>query len=245
MRGGRPDVRHALLSEGQVSHRRGSCFRQTSLGPSTNGSPAATYIAARACRFASRFTLVCLGTSLSACASRAPEAVPVVAIARDDAAVLLDKPASSESHSDKPKRFLLEWETDDRAARERAKRQGLPLLLVLGADWSGASLEMRRVVFSDPRLLFRPTPIVACWLDMTNEDDPNVELLAARYAVRAVPTIIVFDADGHEIARTSGYASVDEVLAALRKAEQGHRDSLSVFEQPGYDAQPPRNHAPH
>lgn len=157
--------------------------------------------------------VVCLG----ACASRPPEQ-PVVTIAGAPEETAVSSAAPPPESTDKPRPRLLQWETDEAAARARARREHLPMLVFLGAAWSGGSLQMQREVLSDPRLLFQPSPIVALSIDCTNEDDPNVELLAARYDVKGVPTTIVFDAEGHEVARFDVAVPLDDVLGAIRKA---------------------------
>lgn len=91
------------------------------------------------------------------------------------------------------------------------------MLVHLSASWSAASIAMAREVWSDPRILLSSTPLVALRLDLTDET-PDAELWAQRYGTRTVPTTIVLDAEGREVARLEGACSVDEVLAAIRRA---------------------------
>jgi thiol:disulfide interchange protein len=109
------------------------------------------------------------------------------------------------------------WETDEPRARARAAREGVPLLVHLSAAWSAASLMMDREVWSDPRILSQRTPIVPLRIDLTAET-PDNELWASRYGLRAMPSTIVFDAEGREAARMEGRCTVDEVLAAIHRA---------------------------
>lgn len=74
---------------------------------------------------------------------------------------------------------------------------------------------MDRNVWSDPRILFHPVALVPLRIDVT--EGPNAELWAEEFGVQAVPTTIVFDADGREAARLTGMRSIDDVLAALRQ----------------------------
>lgn len=104
-----------------------------------------------------------------------------------------------------------------RDARMRAKKEQLPLVVYVRADWSAGALEMDRNVWSDPRILMGPHAVVSLRIDVTNEADG--ELLAEEFRVQAVPTTIFFDADGHELARFDGVRSLAEVLDALRRIE--------------------------
>lgn len=107
------------------------------------------------------------------------------------------------------------WQTDARDARLRVRRDHLPLIVYVRADWSAGALTMDREVWSDPRILFQPLAVVSLRLDVT--EGPDAELWADEFRVRAVPTTIFFDSDGREAARLEGVRSVDEVLSALRQ----------------------------
>ncbi|MDI1443893.1 thioredoxin family protein [Polyangium sp. 6x1] len=162
------------------------------------------------------FVLVA-GACLVACAARAPEPEPVVAIAGDGPAVIAAGGSEPSGATSSPRQRPWVWETDEPRARARAAREGVPLVVYLSADWSGASIAMAREVWSDPRILLQSTPLVALRIDLT-EETPDAELRAARYGATAVPMTVVLDAEGHEAARLSGQCTVEEVLAAIRKA---------------------------
>lgn len=50
-------------------------------------------------------------------------------------------------------------------------------------------------------------------------DDPANEALAERYAVRGLPTVVVLDGRGDEVARFVGVQSLDTILDAIDLAE--------------------------
>jgi thiol:disulfide interchange protein len=78
---------------------------------------------------------------------------------------------------------------------------------------------MDRAVWPDARVARAASRFVALRLDLTDAEG-DAEGYAQRYDVPGVPTTIVIDADGHVVDRVVGSASVDRVLAALRKAEE-------------------------
>ncbi len=96
-------------------------------------------------------------------------------------------------------------------------RDKLPMLVYVRADWSAASLEMDRVVWSDPRILFQSHPVVPLRADVT--DGPDAELMAAEFHVNAVPSVILLDENARELVRLEGPRSVEEVLTAMRAVE--------------------------
>ncbi|WP_170319521.1 thioredoxin family protein [Polyangium spumosum] len=159
-----------------------------------------------------------LAACLVACGARPPEAPPVVAIP-GDAPAPVAAAAPRDDPKPPPRIRPWVWETDEPRARARASREGLPLLVHLSADWSAASLMMAREVWSDPRILLQRTPLVALRIDLTDGSaSPDAELWAERYGARVVPTTIVFDAEGREVARIDGACTVEDVLAAIGRA---------------------------
>lgn len=109
-----------------------------------------------------------------------------------------------------------------RDARTRAKKEQIPLVVYLRADWSAAALEMDRNVWSDPRILLGPHAVVPVRIDVT--DGPDAELWAEEFRVQALPATIFFDADGRELMRFEGARSTEEVLGALRRIEKETSD---------------------
>ncbi|UQA57998.1 thioredoxin family protein [Polyangium aurulentum] len=154
------------------------------------------------------------------CASGASSLPPAPVVAIADDREPRSRPANDGdaiAHRGKPARSTFAWETDERRARARARREGALLVVYLSAAWSAGSLAMEREVWSDPRILRHTAPLVALRIDLT-DDGPDAELWVDRYGARAVPTTLVLDAAGREAARLEGQVSADEVLRALEKA---------------------------
>jgi thiol:disulfide interchange protein len=82
------------------------------------------------------------------------------------------------------------------------------------ADWCPGCrwFESNTLVRADVRGVMesRYTPIK---VDLTGQDSPN-QFLARQYKIAAIPTLIRYEADGREIARTHALAP-DELLAWL------------------------------
>jgi hypothetical protein len=105
------------------------------------------------------------------------------------------------------------WEADERDARERARRRGLPRIIYIRADWSATALEMERKAWSDPRVADAARRFVALKLDVSSAEGD-----AERYGVERIPSTLVLDADGRTIAVLGGAAPADALLAAMRRA---------------------------
>jgi thiol:disulfide interchange protein len=160
------------------------------------------------------------------CASGASSLTPAPVVTIADDREPRSRPAQTEDEvapRGKPARSMLAWETDERRARERARRESARMIVYLSAAWSAGSLAMEREVWSDPRISSHAAPLVGLRIDLT-DDGPDAELWAERYGARAVPTTLVLDTAGREAARLEGPVSADEVLRALDKAAEAADD---------------------
>jgi thiol:disulfide interchange protein len=171
-----------------------------------------------------RFVLTTFGSfGIISCASPPSHPVPIVEVPiASVSATSLSPETPLEPTAKRPSGRMWTWETDVFAARTRAKRDHVPLVVYVRADWSAASLEMDRNVWSDPRILFHPRAVVPLRIDVT--DGPDAELWAQEFAVRAIPAAIFFDAEGRETKRFEGVTSVDDVIGALRQIEEETTD---------------------
>jgi thiol:disulfide interchange protein len=103
-----------------------------------------------------------------------------------------------------------EW--NDAVRRSQATRK--PALVLFTADWCPGCrwFESNTLVRGDVRGVMesRYTPIK---VDLTSQDSPN-QFLAQQYKIEAIPTLIRYDANGREVARTHALGP-DELMAWL------------------------------
>lgn len=111
------------------------------------------------------------------------------------------------------------WETSEREARERARRNGLPLLVYARAAWSADSLEMERKAWVDARVVAAARGFVALRLDVTTTEG-DAELHAQRYGLTAVPMTLLFDARGRKVAARAGWVEPVALATDLAEASQ-------------------------
>jgi thiol:disulfide interchange protein DsbD len=104
--------------------------------------------------------------------------------------------------------------TSERDARDRARRQNLPLLVYVRADWAAACLEMERGAWIDPRVVAASRRFVALRLDVS-EAEGDAELYAQRYGVNGIPEILVVDPAGRTVARSAGAPAADALVSLL------------------------------
>jgi thiol:disulfide interchange protein len=112
----------------------------------------------------------------------------------------------------------LAWEHDEPEARERARRQHLPLLVYLRAEWSVASLELERGIWSDPAVRRAARRFVAVKIDVSDAE-ADAEFWARRYGARGVPTTVLVDGEGRTAATLHGAFTAEELLRALEQVD--------------------------
>lgn len=109
----------------------------------------------------------------------------------------------------------LTWIASEPAAVAQSKAERRPMLVNVGAEWCGACSQMARETFQDPRVQRRAGRFVALRIDATNEDDPQLNDVLAKYEVLGVPTLILFDSKGHEQRRFTDFIPADKLLAEI------------------------------
>lgn len=103
--------------------------------------------------------------------------------------------------------------TADLSALARQHHQ--PVLVDFGATWCAACEELLRHTFSDPAVRQEARRFVSVRVDAT-ESTPALDALQARYQVRGLPTVLLLDASGREVARVSEFVPAPRMLQLMR-----------------------------
>ena len=118
----------------------------------------------------------------------------------------------------------IEWiEGDVGDAFAAAKTAHKPILLYWGAVWCPPCQQLNSTVFTRPDFIAKSRLFVAVHLD---GDDAGAQKLGEEFRVSGYPTLVVLDADRHEMMRIAGgmdlsrYAIVlDTALADLQPVD--------------------------
>jgi thiol:disulfide interchange protein DsbD len=116
----------------------------------------------------------------------------------------------------------VQWQTNLAHAQQTAQRERRPMLIDFGASWCRACEELAQQTL--------PAPQVACALSELRyvsvklyeheQGDEHFETLQRQWNVRSLPTVIVLDADGREVARVNEFIPPDRMAAILRRVER-------------------------
>lgn len=96
------------------------------------------------------------------------------------------------------------WNRDWESGVAQSKSTGKPAVVLFTADWCGPCKQLKSETLADGKvqatLASGFTPVV---VDLTDRGGPN-DLVARDFAVRGIPTVILFDRNGREVKRTHG-----------------------------------------
>jgi len=106
------------------------------------------------------------------------------------------------------------WEPIERWAAHRHDG-ARPVLLEFGAEWCIPCREMESTTYVHPEVVREADRFRMVKADIT-ETSATTSALTDAYAVKGVPTVILFDPRGGESQRMVGYVGPDQMLAAMR-----------------------------
>jgi protein disulfide-isomerase len=105
------------------------------------------------------------------------------------------------------------WLTDLPKAQEKAKAEKKMVLVdFTGSDWCPPCKALHKNILSSPEFLsYAKDNLVLVEIDFPNSKPQSDELkkankeLAKKHAIKAYPTVIVFDSNGKEVLKDVGY----------------------------------------
>jgi len=119
-------------------------------------------------------------------------------------------------------------DADVDAAFARARAEAKPVFLYWGAKWCPPCNQLAATLFNRQDFIARSRSFVPVYVD---GDKPGAQKLGARFAVRAYPTLVLFDASGRELTRLPGEVDAQQYNELLTLGMGARRPAGAVLAQ--------------
>ncbi len=107
------------------------------------------------------------------------------------------------------------WRTDLEAGLKEAADAKKLVILDFGAEWCAACKELEHITFPDSQVQNRLKTMVPIKVDCTKSRNPRIRKLQQEYDVKGLPTVIVLDHEGIELARFTSFLPPADFLKFL------------------------------
>jgi thiol:disulfide interchange protein DsbD len=115
----------------------------------------------------------------------------------------------------------IQWQQDLAAARSLAERERRPMLIDFGATWCRACEELAHQTLPAPQVTCALSELrfVSVKLYEHEQGDERFEALQREFNVRSLPTVIILDGNGREVARVNEFIPPERMAAIVRRVE--------------------------
>jgi thiol:disulfide interchange protein DsbD len=109
------------------------------------------------------------------------------------------------------------WKAYSKKAVEDSVAHKKPVVIDFYADWCPNCHDLDREVFSLPEIQSQLAQVTALRMDVTNQDDLEVQKILQEYEIVGVPTVVFLDTRGQEVkdSRVIGFVTPEEFRRAL------------------------------
>lgn len=109
------------------------------------------------------------------------------------------------------------WTASEEQGRAKATAENKPVMIDFGAEWCAGCKELEHQTFPHPTVRTEAQRFIAIRVDATDDDAPDTKRLSEKYKVVGLPTVIMLDSAGNEVARFNKFVPPAEFVAAMKK----------------------------
>ncbi len=120
------------------------------------------------------------------------------------------------NHTADPNAPAIAWLANPEQARALAAAEGKPMLIDFGAEWCPGCKELERHTFPDSSVRTEAKKFVALHIDATDLDAEEIAAVKKEYRVVGLPTVIMLDRNGAEVARFTEFVEPERLYGAMK-----------------------------
>jgi len=109
------------------------------------------------------------------------------------------------------------WIGTDTEGFNQARLTDRPVLMDFWADWCKNCKRLDKETWPDGAVQEELKRFIPVKLNLSKNETPEAKNLLSKYKVMGMPTVILFDSDGNELARFAGYKPPEEVVQLLKQ----------------------------
>lgn len=109
------------------------------------------------------------------------------------------------------------WMSNEEQGLKKALAEHKPVMIDFGAEWCKGCKELEHETFPSPAVRTEAQRFVSIHIDATDDEAPDTKRLSEKYKVVGLPTVIMLDTSGREIARFNEFVGPDKFLDAMKK----------------------------
>jgi len=97
------------------------------------------------------------------------------------------------------------WRSDLSAALEEAKSSNKSVVMDFTAEWCAQCKELEHKTFSQAEVIQELQKFIPIRVDCTNARDAEVKKVQSEYGIKGLPTVLILDSEGFEMARVVSF----------------------------------------
>ncbi|KAF0153252.1 MAG: thioredoxin [Ignavibacteria bacterium] len=109
------------------------------------------------------------------------------------------------------------WQPFEQSAFDNAKASNNKIIIDFMADWCIPCKELDAQTFSDQKVIEASADFKTFKADLTQTGSETTEKLRKEFNVIGVPTVLIFDSNGNEQQRITGFVNAEEFLKILNE----------------------------
>lgn len=117
------------------------------------------------------------------------------------------------------KETSIAWQPFEQVAFENSKASNEKIIIDFMADWCIPCKELDAQTFSDQKVIEASAAFKSFKADMTQTGSETTEKLRQEFNVIGVPTVLIFDSNGNEQKRITGFVNAEEFLKLLNEVK--------------------------